>query len=559
MSILKGDIKLIASQVMDDVPEGGGGPTATVIQDGVSNAIYPDVSEMDRSGGRFQARKVFLSVQTDNRDTYMGSNIIIAEPPDDPNISITLFSTGETFDTRQEAINRVESYLVRGPMWAGLLYENHVQGQRQIQLFQRPGTEMPPIGRTLVLVLNESQPTEFVQFVRVIKTDSEIRTFTDDQGDYQAMIVSCDISDALRGDFTGTAANRAFNRASNAARVRDTTVADAGSYYGVVPLSSPAVLGDSGVKALSIYTQLVPSARSEIIALDQKPAAVRTITLATGPREVTVGVSPHTMRVKVGQENRGFSWVQILKPLPAPGTLVISFRALGTWYTITDNGSGVLEGSGSGTINYTTGSIGFTLQALPDVGSSIIIQWGQRTAYTDRSSQGARVRPPEYAIELDHEEGIVPGSVLVSWPSGGVTRTATDDGSGKLTGDATGEVNYGAGLVYLRPAYMLDAGGQINVDYDHATTTTEAFPGLAVDPVGFANITLAAQPVPGSIKVRWITARTVSASSGGNSTGASTGKDTTTTTGVVMGGGFTYVKSVSNVPSSKPAGQLKVG
>jgi hypothetical protein len=31
MPILTGDIKLVASQVMDDVPEGGGAPTATVI------------------------------------------------------------------------------------------------------------------------------------------------------------------------------------------------------------------------------------------------------------------------------------------------------------------------------------------------------------------------------------------------------------------------------------------------------------------------------------------------------------------------------------------------
>ena len=30
MPILTGDIKLVASQVMDDVPEGGGAPTATV-------------------------------------------------------------------------------------------------------------------------------------------------------------------------------------------------------------------------------------------------------------------------------------------------------------------------------------------------------------------------------------------------------------------------------------------------------------------------------------------------------------------------------------------------
>lgn len=38
MTILEGDIKLLAAKVMDDVPECGGGPSGTVIADGASNA-----------------------------------------------------------------------------------------------------------------------------------------------------------------------------------------------------------------------------------------------------------------------------------------------------------------------------------------------------------------------------------------------------------------------------------------------------------------------------------------------------------------------------------------
>jgi hypothetical protein len=52
MSILAGDIKLVASAVMADVTEGGGAPTSNVIQDAVSNAIFPDISELDRAIGR---------------------------------------------------------------------------------------------------------------------------------------------------------------------------------------------------------------------------------------------------------------------------------------------------------------------------------------------------------------------------------------------------------------------------------------------------------------------------------------------------------------------------
>ena len=52
MAILDGDIQLLKSEVMDDVPEGGGGPSGTVIPDNNSNAVFTDVSEVDRAGGR---------------------------------------------------------------------------------------------------------------------------------------------------------------------------------------------------------------------------------------------------------------------------------------------------------------------------------------------------------------------------------------------------------------------------------------------------------------------------------------------------------------------------
>ncbi|MEG0558312.1 MAG: hypothetical protein RR574_17865, partial [Comamonas sp.] len=169
MPILQGDIQLLASRVMDDVPEGGGGPSATVIEDGEENAIMPDISEMDRAIGRDNMRQVHVSVRTDDRDTYQGSNVIVAKPPADPNVSITLFSTGGVYDTRAQAQARLEAYLNKGAEWAGYLYENHIKGQRVIQIFQRPGTELPAVGKTLALVGNEGLVNEQEQYVRAIR------------------------------------------------------------------------------------------------------------------------------------------------------------------------------------------------------------------------------------------------------------------------------------------------------------------------------------------------------------------------------------------------------
>jgi len=516
MPILSGDIKLVASQVMDDVPEGGGAPTSTVILDGVSNAIFPDISEVDRAGGRVSLRKLHVSVQTGDTATYMGANLIVAEPPEDPNVSVTLFSTSDTFDRRTNAANRIESYLSKGPKWNGFLLENHIAGQRLIQLCQRLNTALPTVGRTLCLIADEGLPTQIEQYIRVIRVSTEVRTFTEIVGgapvDFDALLVLCDLSDALRYDFKGTAANRLFVTDANATITRDTSVSDAGQYFGVVPIATPVVVGDVGASADSVYTQLVPSAQTESIELDQKPAAQRQFTLAATPRLIEVGLTPHSKRIRVVQENRGASWVQMLRPLPAPNTVVVSYLALGEWYTLMDDGTGNLSGSGVGTVNYVTGSISITLPALPDDASSIVFSWGEKTAYTNRAGQ-AGFRAPEFSWELAHQ-GIKANTVTVTWMSGGVLRTATDAVAGVLSGDATGQVNYASGKIYLRPAYMIDAGGEFSTDYTYSSLTTKTVAGLVPDAGGFATIALDEVPFPGSITVKWITVRNVSTTSG---------------------------------------------
>lgn len=85
-------------------------------------------------------------------------------------------------------------------------------------------------------------------------------------------VVTCSISDALRTDFQGSEGNaKAAPAAPGATKVRDTTVADAGSYVGVVPLAAAANLGTFSIRASNVYTQLVPSAQTETPLVDLKP------------------------------------------------------------------------------------------------------------------------------------------------------------------------------------------------------------------------------------------------------------------------------------------------
>ncbi|RYF58229.1 MAG: hypothetical protein EOO27_13175 [Comamonadaceae bacterium] len=532
MAILQGDIKLVKSQVMDDVPEGGGAPTGQVIASGVSNAIFKDISEVDRAGGAVSLRKVFATVHTPDQDTYLDAHVIVAKPPLDPNVSISLFM-GTTFDTRAESQQRVEAYLNPGPEISGFLLENHVIGQRSIQIFQRPGVDVPNIGRTLVLIYLENQVGERRQYVRITRTTVTIQTFTiaTSSGfiEYTAQVVLADISDALRFDFPGSPPSRLFALEPSKTHIRDTSVADAGSYFGTSPLAEPLTIGDVVGDVESVYTQLVPSSRSETTALDQKPAAQRTLTLSTAPRLVEVPNTPHTLRIRISQENRGFSFVQLLRPFPEPNTIVVSYLALGQWYTIQDNGSGQLTGSGVGTVNYATGSISITLPSLPDDGSSIIFSWGEKTAFNDRSGLTS-FRAPEYAIKLE-KDGLKPGTVVITWQSAGVTKTALDNGAGVLTGHATGEVNYAAGMVFIRPSAMIDPGGQFHIDFQWTTMTTKSVDAVP-DAGGYILITLDDVPVAGSVSVAWRTVRTISNSSGATSGGNSTKTNTSKTTNI---------------------------
>ena len=533
MPIQTGDIKLLASKVMDDVPNGGGGPTGTVIPDGASNAIFGDVTERQRAGGGVSIRQLHLAVQTGDTDAYMDPSIIVSQPPNDANVSITLAKCA-MFAKRTEIANAIENYLIQGPEWGGYLLENHVAGQRSIQLFQRPGTPTPPIGRTLVLISDEGEPAEKSQFVRITRVEVEQRTFTYTSSgggytDYPADVVVCDLTDALRYPFAGSPPDRAYTRGSTKTVVRDTTVADAASFYGVQPLTAVASVGDSVLKVASVYTQLVPSARTEVVALDQRPAAQRSITLATSPRQVTVGAAPHTMRIKIGQENRGFSYTAMLRPLPEPGTLVISYMALGNWYTVVDDGAGGFTGQGAGTIIYTTGSLAITMPAMPDVGSAVIVQWGDRVAFTDRSSQGAAVRAPQYCwrIEAANEDTrVVPGSLTISYTSAGTVRTVTDNGAGALSGAATGTIDYFSRTVQMEPVHMPDAGGQLQVDCQLDTLAVEIIPAGSAgpDPAGFVALTLAQQPAAGTLAIQWATARDVTNTSGAQNSAVHTAK-----------------------------------
>ncbi|MEG0921350.1 MAG: hypothetical protein RSD57_16960 [Comamonas sp.] len=536
MPLLTGDIRFARSANMADVPEGGGRPSAQLLTSGRSNDIFPDISEETRTVGRVEIYRIYGVLRNTDRDMLGGANVIIGEPPADPNVSITMLSLPSSFATRADIAKRIESGMATGSEWSGYLLENHFTTMRSIQLLQRVGMPPPVLGKTYVLAYKEGVAGERRQRVRIKTATPVTRTFTQIINniavDFEAQVTTCELFDALAYDFPGSPPIRTYAREVDKSVFRETVYSDSGMFYSASRLTVATQIYDTWLQVDSVYTQVVPNSKSEVASTNQRPSARRVITLADAPRKVEVGITPHTQRVKVDEVNVGLVWVFQCKPMPEPGTIFIDYWSLGQRYTLTDDGQGQLVGQGGGAASYMTGAVSVTLKAVPDIGSTICLSHGARVSYVNRSAQGAAVRAPEYAwvIEADSDnDRVVPGSLIIGYTSGGQVRTVVDDGKGNLTGDGTGVVDYPSRSVLLRPKYMPDAGAQLQIDCQTETLVTEILAAPTPDAAGFVSLTLAQQPAAGTLQVQWVTARQVSNTSGGTLTTTEASKDTDVT------------------------------
>lgn len=203
--------------------------------------------------------------------------------------------------------------------------------------------------------------------------------------------------------------------------------------------------------------------------------------------------------------NRGFIYIDTFPDAkPRPGSLTISFRALGKWYTIKDRGDGVLEGFGSGTVNFTTGTYSATLDALPDVGSEIITQWVMDIVDEVEARNGSLSNNGSLKISASDDEGLQPGTVVVSYVAGGVTYTLDDSANlGVLAGDGVGTVDYGSGEVVFEPDITPDDGTTIDLVYDLFGVGSENFPSPTVAGGSASGVITNAPLKPGTVTLKF--------------------------------------------------------
>ncbi|MGE6283775.1 curculin (mannose-binding) lectin protein [Aeromonas media] len=453
MTILSGDIKLLASQRLTDTPDGGGRVTGHEIVSGEHNSLFPDVSDLDRAYGVVNLRKAFLAVQTDDTDTYYGANTTVLLPPSDPNVGLCLMSTKDHHDTRDAARDVLERYLARGPKWRGFLYDTQLEGQRAIRFFQRVEVRLPEVGETLVLVGNEGKAGEFEQYVRILEVTYQLAKFQiPGVAEFTRNVVTCKLADPLRYTFEGEQPTP-YDVVTNAkTALRETVVADAANYFATTKLAEDAAFGAMQVKTKTIFTQLVPAARSETPAVDLTAAGELASLVDSGQGLVSFST------VASIAPSRGL----FLGSGAKPGSLTIVIGAA----TITDKGGElVVAGSVIGSIDYGRGQLEFNAQC-PNYGgaSKSVSFWpaARPSRIADTAQIEIKANNRGYAYTITLMPTPAPGTLTVSFMAQGKWYDLKDNGKGELFG---ADRSYGSGVVNLATgSVMLTLGALPDVD-----------------------------------------------------------------------------------------------
>ena len=196
-----------------------------------------------------------------------------------------------------------------------------------------------------------------------------------------------------------------------------------------------------------------------------------------------------TASIPVTINNRSYNYSMTILPVPAPGSLVVSYRAQGRWYDLRDDGSGALRGGsaghGSGTLNYRTGTVTITCGELPDVASEVMFAWGsQATVHNRADSQ------PTATMLIQLEAGLAPNTVKLSWTDNGAAKTAQDDGAGNITGAWAGTVDYRTGAITLTSYPGGEQRLDVKVDYSVGPPQTAEWKAPSRDGSGNVNLNL---------------------------------------------------------------------
>jgi len=263
--------------------------------------------------------------------------------------------------------------------------------------------------------------------------------------------------------------------------------------------------GGLGSGAASPWSGSVDYLSGSVILTNENGVGSTSVSITATPAGAIVEQG-FTDEIPVTQNNQGYNWLFQISPLPAPGTVVVDYRALGKWIRLNDNGRGQLvgkPGQGSGSVNYATGSVVLTAGALPDLDSSVMVSWGTPVLAEARTGDAA-ITPPALHFLLGHS-GVVPGTASFTLRVAGSDVVVTDNAKSELLidGIVRGSISYTTGEVSIRPATLPDADSQLACIYEYGQALAATAQPTA-DGSGIVSFPVPSGPVrAGSLLLDW--------------------------------------------------------
>lgn len=434
----KTDIQFKASQRLDDTDQGGGQMTSIVIESGAVNNFFADISRLDRVYGRVSLRKGYIAVNTETRVSYYGAHAVLTQETADPNVSVCFYSSKDWFDARKNAKDRMEAYLVQGPVYPAGLWGNHYKGTKNITLFTQVSTPSPVIGDVIVLVDDGGTVLEEKQYVRIKSVAEETRSIEISFGQSVVRkILTISVTDQLLYDFEGEDISVFGFTSTLVTRIYTTVAADASRYYGISKLVEDAAINELQLRVESVNAPLVPSAQSETAITDAGIGTLVTMPLNTDTTSTTV---TRTLNYAIASGGKLYIGEGIL-----PGTL--------NWtgdVTLTDDSKGnVLNGSTIvGSIVYETGVIVFgTISSYSgSSGSVTYVPACSPTLISDSGAVLVDISNRGFTYVFNCEPLPKKGTLRVEYIANGKWYTLKDQGNGTLAGYdpaiGSGQVNF---------------------------------------------------------------------------------------------------------------------
>lgn len=251
----------------------GGRMSGIEVQSGALNNLFPNLSTIGFTAGSLELAKCYGWVNSNDTSRFQDAFFCVTKNPDNPDVTVFIFSTEDWFDYIQAHKSYLASYLATGPVMLQWIptYGGMSDGSQMIQLWgdSAPNVTMPNIGDTYVLIQDEGQSSQKEKAFKIAALTHQLQQFGEQAHPvYWKNILTVTMNSALPSTFVGEPVS--FYPPSIPRTGLHTTFASGGArVYGLMALAQAISAGQGYCVVDSIYKQIVPASVSDTLLVNQ--------------------------------------------------------------------------------------------------------------------------------------------------------------------------------------------------------------------------------------------------------------------------------------------------